>query len=70
MADIDREVTIVSPFDSTVGAVIMEESISVWEAQGWRVGTPDAPVAEKPVAAGEPALPAPVVAPVPNRFTP
>lgn len=64
MTDVDgREVSIVSPYDKTVGATVLEESVQVWVAQGWTVGTPESPKAEAPAAPA--ADPAPQAAPTP-----
>lgn len=38
-----QEVTIIAPYDSTVGATVLAESLPAWLAAGWTVGTPDAP---------------------------
>lgn len=63
-----REVSIVSPFDPTVGATVLEESVPAWLANGWTLGNPEAPadeaVAESQAApADPPAQSDPVVQP-------
>lgn len=46
-----REVSIVSPFDPTVGASVLEESVPAWLAAGWTLGNPEAPAPENQDAA-------------------
>lgn len=57
-----RQVSIVAPYDKSVGATVLEESLPVWLAAGWTVGAPEAPAPaeEAPVeAAASPSQPAP-----------
>jgi hypothetical protein len=45
-----REVSIVSPYDPSVGALVLEESVPAWLANGWTLGTPEAPAPESDAA--------------------